>query len=165
MWLKPTANPLWWYGLLTAVPGDARVLLWLLLTPAKIFWTLSVLNNMAYDFAISQPLHMVFRSSSLAVSLLLGVVAFRKSYGLLEVLGVCVVTGTTGAFGSVGRRLTGVRSGHLCDHAGRRDPRARLRAQRVLGCAVVGHARCIAGAGQAGGRAADDAGTLLVQAR
>lgn len=55
-------TPVWWYLLLTA-----------------IFWTLSVLNNMAYNFEISQPLHMVFRSSSLAVSLLLGFTLFGMS--------------------------------------------------------------------------------------
>lgn len=57
-----------------------------------IFWTLSVLNNMAYDYQISQPLHMVFRSSSLAVSLILGFVVFRKSYNAAQVLGVVIVT-------------------------------------------------------------------------
>lgn len=51
-----------------------------------------MLNNMAYDYQISQPLHMVFRSSSLAVSLLLGFVAFKKSYNRAQVLGVIVVT-------------------------------------------------------------------------
>ncbi len=74
-WFKPTDTPLWWYLLLTA-----------------IFFTLSVLNNMAYAFEISQPLHMVFRSSSLAVSLLLGFVLFRKTYTFPQVLGVVIVT-------------------------------------------------------------------------
>jgi UDP-xylose/UDP-N-acetylglucosamine transporter B4 len=73
--LRPTHSPLWWYAALTS-----------------IFWTLSVLNNMAYDYEISQPLHMVFRSSSLAVSLLLGFLFFRKRYNVPQVLGVAVVT-------------------------------------------------------------------------
>lgn len=73
--LKQTTAPLWWYLALTS-----------------IFWTLSVLNNMAYDYEISQPLHMVFRSSSLAVSLLLGFVFFKKRYNTAQVLGVAVVT-------------------------------------------------------------------------
>jgi UDP-xylose/UDP-N-acetylglucosamine transporter B4 len=47
---------------------------------------------MAYDYEISQPLHMVFRSSSLAVSLLLGFTLFRKSYSSPQVLGVLIVT-------------------------------------------------------------------------
>lgn len=57
-----------------------------------IFWTLSVLNNMAYDYQISQPLHMVFRSSSLAVSLVLGFTVFKKTYNVAQVLGVAIVT-------------------------------------------------------------------------
>jgi UDP-xylose/UDP-N-acetylglucosamine transporter B4 len=73
--LRPTHSPLWWYAALTS-----------------IFWTLSVLNNMAYDYEISQPLHMVFRSSSLAVSLLLGFLFFRKRYNVPQLLGVAVVT-------------------------------------------------------------------------
>ena len=72
---RSTSLPLWWYLLLTS-----------------IFWTLSVLNNMAYDFQISQPLHMVFRSSSLAVSLLLGFFLFKKSYSWPQTLGVVIVT-------------------------------------------------------------------------
>jgi UDP-xylose/UDP-N-acetylglucosamine transporter B4 len=67
--VKKTSSPLWWYLLLTS-----------------IFWTLSILNNMAYDYEISQPLHMVFRSSSLAVSLLLGFLLFRKRYNLPQVV-------------------------------------------------------------------------------
>lgn len=73
--LKPATVPLYWYLLLTA-----------------IFFTVSVLNNMAYNFEISQPLHMVFRSSSLAVSLFLGFFLFRKSYTKTQVLGVLIVT-------------------------------------------------------------------------
>lgn len=73
--LKKPTTPLWWYVLLTS-----------------IFWTVSLLNNVAYNFEISQPLHMVFRSSSLAVSLLLGFVLFRKSYNWTQVSGVIIVT-------------------------------------------------------------------------
>ena len=73
--VRATHSPLWWYLALTS-----------------IFWTLSVLNNMAYDYEISQPLHMVFRSSSLAVSLLLGFLFFRKRYNVPQVVGVAIVT-------------------------------------------------------------------------
>ena len=72
---KMPTTPLWWYVLLTS-----------------IFWTVSILNNMAYNFEISQPLHMVFRSSSLAVSLILGFLLFKKSYNRVQVVGVVIVT-------------------------------------------------------------------------
>lgn len=74
-WAKKTASPVWWYLVLTA-----------------IFWSLSVMNNMAYNYDISQPLHMVFRSSSLAVSFLLGYLMFGKTYNVAETVGVIVVT-------------------------------------------------------------------------
>ena len=72
---KRSGTPLWWYLALTT-----------------IFFSQSALNNMAYNYQISQPLHMVFRSSSLAVSLILGFTLFKKSYAKHEVLGVIIIT-------------------------------------------------------------------------
>lgn len=57
-----------------------------------IFFTLSYVNNWAYDFNISQPLHMVFRSCSLIASFLMGIV-FKEKYHLFQGLGVLVVSG------------------------------------------------------------------------
>lgn len=45
---------------------------------ALIFVTLSVLNNYAFAFHISQPIHMVFRSSSLLTTFLIGLILKRK---------------------------------------------------------------------------------------
>ncbi len=73
--LRPLSVPILWYALLTAV-----------------FWTLSVLNGMAYDYNISIAFHMVFRSSSLAISLLLGATVFGKRYERTQVIGVILVT-------------------------------------------------------------------------
>ena len=56
-----TIVPLWFYALLTA-----------------IFFSLSVANNKAYDFNISMPVHMVFRASSLAASMIVGYLGFKK---------------------------------------------------------------------------------------
>jgi len=56
------------------------------------FFSVSLLNNMALSYNISMPLHMVFRSSSLAASLFLGSLVFGKSYGREQIYGVLLVT-------------------------------------------------------------------------
>lgn len=43
-----------------------------------LFFAMSYLNNWAFAFNISQPLHMVFRSSSLVVAYAMGALCFRK---------------------------------------------------------------------------------------
>ena len=43
-----------------------------------IFFVLSVGNNMAFEYGISQPFNVIFRSLSLLISLFIGVVAFNK---------------------------------------------------------------------------------------
>jgi solute carrier family 35 (UDP-xylose/UDP-N-acetylglucosamine transporter), member B4 len=43
-----------------------------------LFFAMSFLNNAAFAFNISQPLHMVFRSSSLVVTYVVGYVGFGK---------------------------------------------------------------------------------------
>lgn len=59
--LKPTRVPLRYYALLTL-----------------IFGALSVINNFVFAFRITMPIHTVVRSSSLVVSLLLGLLFFGK---------------------------------------------------------------------------------------
>lgn len=61
-WLRPRKVALRYYLLMTFV-----------------FAVLSVVNNMAFDYHISQPLHMVFRSSTLAASLIVGLL-FHERY-------------------------------------------------------------------------------------
>jgi len=59
---------------------------------AVIFFSLSVINNGAFAFDISQPVHMVFRSSSLLSNLILGYAFFGKRYSFNQVIGVICVT-------------------------------------------------------------------------
>jgi len=56
-----------------------------------VFFALSVINNKAFDFEISQPVHMVFRSSSLLSNLIFGLFLSKK-YTSNQVLGVIFVT-------------------------------------------------------------------------
>jgi hypothetical protein len=64
--LKQRVAPLWYWVVLTA-----------------IFFLLSVANNKAYAYNISMPVHMVFRASSLAASLIVGYFVFKKRYVLM----------------------------------------------------------------------------------
>eukprot|EP01125_Pyxidicula_operculata_P006400 TRINITY_DN2221_c0_g1_i2.p1 TRINITY_DN2221_c0_g1~~TRINITY_DN2221_c0_g1_i2.p1 ORF type:complete len:280 (-),score=18.31 TRINITY_DN2221_c0_g1_i2:16-855(-) len=55
----------------------------------------SVLNNVSFAFSISQPIHMIFRSSSLVVTFLLGslpIKFFNKKYTKLDFAAVLAVT-------------------------------------------------------------------------
>ena len=60
--LRARIQPMWFYAMMTT-----------------LFFTLSVINNKAFDFHISQPLHMVFRSSSLAASYVIGRFVFKQT--------------------------------------------------------------------------------------
>ncbi|RYG55467.1 hypothetical protein EON66_05230 [archaeon] len=45
-----------------------------------LYFAMSFLNNIAFAFNISQPLHMVFRSANLISTVALGYFAFNKKY-------------------------------------------------------------------------------------
>ncbi|PKK77157.1 UAA transporter [Rhizophagus irregularis] len=56
-----------------------------------LFFTVSVLNNIALGYNISVPLHIIFRSGGLIVSLILGW-AIGKRYSIKQVIAVVMVT-------------------------------------------------------------------------
>jgi solute carrier family 35 (UDP-xylose/UDP-N-acetylglucosamine transporter), member B4 len=66
--------------------------LWNWFVMVVIFWTVSVLNNYALGFNIPMPLHIIFRSASLMVSMLVGWSVFGRSFTLQQVIGVMMVT-------------------------------------------------------------------------
>ncbi|KAJ3164503.1 golgi uridine diphosphate-N- acetylglucosamine transporter [Geranomyces variabilis] len=57
-----------------------------------LFWTVSVLNNFAFAAKISMPLHIIFRSGSLFVSMAIGWLFFGKKFSGAQVAGVSLVT-------------------------------------------------------------------------
>lgn len=57
-----------------------------------LFFFSSQLNNMALGFQISMPLHIIFRSGTVVVSMLLGLALLRKVYSVEEVTGVLLVS-------------------------------------------------------------------------
>jgi UDP-xylose/UDP-N-acetylglucosamine transporter B4 len=74
-WERPK-TPLWFYGMITL-----------------IFWCVGLLNNVAFNYHITQPIHMVARSSSLAASYIIGYCFFGQSVGdMRRFLSVVAVT-------------------------------------------------------------------------
>eukprot|EP01091_Cochliopodium_minus_P007045 TRINITY_DN16986_c0_g1_i1.p1 TRINITY_DN16986_c0_g1~~TRINITY_DN16986_c0_g1_i1.p1 ORF type:complete len:395 (+),score=88.77 TRINITY_DN16986_c0_g1_i1:822-2006(+) len=71
---RKLTQPFWFYMLMTI-----------------IFFGVSFINNKAFDFNISQPLHMLFKSSSLISTFLMGLLLGRK-YNFFQGLGISVVT-------------------------------------------------------------------------
>ncbi|PRP87131.1 UDP-N-acetylglucosamine transporter [Planoprotostelium fungivorum] len=66
------------------------IFVYLLIT--LLFFVISVASNKAFEYHISQPVHMVFRSSSLLASLIIGFTFFRKRYQFGHIVGVLCVT-------------------------------------------------------------------------
>jgi UDP-xylose/UDP-N-acetylglucosamine transporter B4 len=66
--------------------------LWNWFTMVVIFWTVSVLNNYALGFNIPMPLHIIFRSASLMVSMIVGWGVFGRKFSVQQVIGVLFVT-------------------------------------------------------------------------
>ena len=86
-------------GLLASLRGLIPFKLRTLVVPFKhyigmtaLFFTMSYLNNAAFAFHISQPLHMVFRSSSLMMTYAMGRLFFRKQYTGQQLLAVVLLT-------------------------------------------------------------------------
>ena len=57
-----------------------------------IFFVVSTLNNIVFGFNIPMPLHIIFRSGSLLVNMLMGVLLLSKRYGWPEYTGVVLTT-------------------------------------------------------------------------
>lgn len=57
-----------------------------------LFFTVSILNNIALGYRISVPVHIVFRSGGLFVSMLMGWLIAKRRYNLAQVSAVVLVT-------------------------------------------------------------------------
>ncbi|XP_014247241.1 UDP-xylose and UDP-N-acetylglucosamine transporter-like [Cimex lectularius] len=57
-----------------------------------VFFTCNVCNNMAFNFKISMPLHMIFRSGSLITNMLMTILILRRKYALSKYLSVGLIT-------------------------------------------------------------------------
>ncbi|CAK9099121.1 UDP-xylose and UDP-N-acetylglucosamine transporter (Solute carrier family 35 member B4), partial [Durusdinium trenchii] len=79
-------------GLVSNAGKQRQIPLWFHMVVTGIFFASSLVNNMALNFGISMPVHMVFRSSSLAANLILGWAFFGKRYQPEQLQGVALVT-------------------------------------------------------------------------
>lgn len=57
-----------------------------------MFFLTNVMNNMAFDYKIPVPLHMIFRSGSLIANMIMGIFILNKTYTLLKYLSVLMIT-------------------------------------------------------------------------
>ncbi|KAJ1967639.1 golgi uridine diphosphate-N- acetylglucosamine transporter, partial [Dimargaris xerosporica] len=87
----PLAIPRSWWPRL-----KPRVVPWYhWLSMVALYFTVSILNNWALAF-ISVPLHIVFRSGSLMMNMIVGYLAMGKRYSVAQVMAVaCVTLGVT----------------------------------------------------------------------
>ncbi len=69
-----------------------KVPLWTHVAVTALFFVVNLMNNAALGYGISMPLHMLFRSSSLGASMLLGWLGFGKSYKGRQIQGVLLVS-------------------------------------------------------------------------
>lgn len=57
-----------------------------------MFYLTNVLNNMAFNFNIPVPLHMIFRSGSLIANMIMGIIILKKRYTTSKYLSVLMIT-------------------------------------------------------------------------
>ncbi|KAH8396044.1 hypothetical protein KR222_002275 [Zaprionus bogoriensis] len=57
-----------------------------------LFFGANVCNNYAFNFNISMPLHMIFRSGSLMANMIMGIILLKKRYNLRQYSSVAMIT-------------------------------------------------------------------------
>jgi len=128
---------LWEYGVMTA-----------------LFASMSVLNNAAFAWHISQPMHMVFRSANMIVTAALGWAFFGRRYSTAQLLSVAAMTA-----GVLSATLAEVTSG---DTAKKAAAAAATATVAHGGCGGGGPGGCGGLAGAAHGGGADAAAGMAL---
>jgi len=62
------------------------------LVQVGLFYSISLLNNLAFGYSIPMPVHIIFRSGGLVISMLMGWLISGKSYTISQIFSVLVVT-------------------------------------------------------------------------
>lgn len=57
-----------------------------------VFFVCNVCNNFAFDFNISMPLHMIFRSGSLITNMIMGIIILKRKYPVSKYVSVGLIT-------------------------------------------------------------------------
>ncbi|KAI0676721.1 UAA transporter [Trametes maxima] len=90
----PPAPPRAWWRRVPVVPRlrPRKTPLAPYLAQVALFYAVSLLNNAAFAYAIPMPVHIIFRSGGLVVSMLMGWLFAGKRYNAAQVLSVLLVT-------------------------------------------------------------------------
>jgi len=57
-----------------------------------LFFATSVLNNMVFSYNISIPIHIIFRSSSISINMLMSWLILKRKYSIQQILSIVIVT-------------------------------------------------------------------------
>ncbi|ESO99426.1 hypothetical protein LOTGIDRAFT_231075 [Lottia gigantea] len=57
-----------------------------------MFFVVQVINNIVFNFNIAMPLHMIFRSGTLAATMILGIFILKRQYKLSKYISVALIT-------------------------------------------------------------------------
>ncbi|KAF9645346.1 UAA transporter [Thelephora ganbajun] len=81
-----------WRGIPIPKFKSRQVPLSVYIVQVVLFCLLSILNNKAFSYFIPMPVHIIFRSGGLVISLLMGRVFLGRRYTTLQVMSVILVT-------------------------------------------------------------------------
>jgi len=81
-----------WRGILIPKLKPRRVPLSVYVVQVVLYSLLSILNNKAFSYLIPMPVHIIFRSGGLVVSMLMGRILMGRRYTTLQVVSVIFVT-------------------------------------------------------------------------
>lgn len=81
-----------WRGIPIARFKPLRLSLSVYIVQVVLYCSLSILNNRAFAYLIPMPVHIIFRSGGLVISMLMGRILLKKRYTFLQVLSVALVT-------------------------------------------------------------------------
>lgn len=79
-----------WHGWRLRFPARVPLRRWAV--QVVLYFATSMLNNMAFAYAIPMAVHIIFRSGGMVVNMLLGWIVDRKRYSLLQVASVLLVS-------------------------------------------------------------------------
>jgi len=71
-------------------PRKAPIYKWMVMV--ILFFISSVLNNLVFEYHISIPIHIIFRSSSIIMNMLMSWLILKRKYSLQQILAICTVT-------------------------------------------------------------------------
>ncbi|KAI0772513.1 UAA transporter [Trametes elegans] len=87
-----TRRSRWWLRIPVPHLRPRKIPLAPYLAQVALFYGISLLNNAAFAYSIPMPVHIIFRSGGLVISMLMGWLLAGKRYNITQVLSVLLVT-------------------------------------------------------------------------